>query len=245
MKLANYTTVTCIHNEHQYIGSCLQSILNQTRKPAKTIVVLDRCTNGSETEVAKYPIDLVICKDKVGSWNNSMSENLELAWKHVKSPFYAIVDADTILPPDYFETLLRNVGDTVIVSGQIVTDSPNLLGKLVKLWERTYKFAPIGRYPRGCALMISRDFIDEIGGFPDMPAFETELIKQAQTKGKGVTIVPQTKAYHARKLTISNVVARQIRSGKARRQQHWPLWKTILHAIFRFRPFVLWGYFLG
>jgi glycosyltransferase involved in cell wall biosynthesis len=80
----DYATVTCAHNEREYIARCLQSILAQTCKPAKTIVVLDRCVDGSANEIAGQ-VDLIIRKDKVGSWHNSMSENLEIARNSVIS----------------------------------------------------------------------------------------------------------------------------------------------------------------
>ena len=240
----DYATVTCAHNEREYIARCLQSILAQTCKPAKTIVVLDRCVDGSANEIAGQ-VDLIIRKDKVGSWHNSMSENLEIARNSVTSEFYAIVDADVILSPNYFEILFREMSDATIVSGEIVTASPNLLGRLVKIWERTFKFAPVGRFPRGCALMISKEFLDEISGFPDLVSFETRILEQAQNRGRRVLIVPEARAYHTRKLALRQIVARQIRSGQARRELHWPIWRTILHALFRLRPFVLWGYLRG
>ena len=220
----------------------MDSILSQTWKPTKTIVVLDQCTDGSECEVKNRPIDLVIRKSQSGSWDNSLSENLEIARKYVDSEFYAVVDADVVLPRDYFAVLFREMDGATIVSGEIITASQNPLGKLVRLWEQTYRLAPLGRFPRGCALLVSKRFIDEIGGFRDVPAWETYLLQEARSRGHKVAIISGTKAYHTRTLTLRGVIDRQIRSGKARRMQGWPLWRTILHSVLRLRPFVIWGY---
>lgn len=220
----------------------MDSILSQTRKPAKTIVVLDQCTDGSESEVEKRPIDLVIRKSQSGSWDNSLSENLEIARRHVASEFYAVVDADVVLSRDYFEVLFREMDGATIVSGGIITASQNALGKLVRLWEQSFRLAPLGSFPRGCALMVSKRFIDEIGGFRDVPAPDTYLLQEARSRGHKVAIISGAKAYHTRALTLRGVIDRQIRSGKARRVQGWPLWRTILHSVLRLRPFVMWGY---
>jgi glycosyltransferase involved in cell wall biosynthesis len=233
----------CAHNEEKYIKRALESIFLQTVKPEKVVLILDRCTDMTGEIAKRFPIEIVEKKDK--SWNNSYAENLEIARQRIDSKFYAIVDADVVLERNYFEVLLSEIkDDDACIGGKIVTKSRTFIGRLLSIWEKTYVLSP-SRRPRGCALLIRKTVLDEIGGFADVPAPDTYLQDMALKLGYEVKITPRSKAYHIREVTLKKAVKAQFSAGIARYIQRKGIVKTFLHSIFRLRPFVFAGYIYG
>jgi len=237
------TAVICAHDEEEYIDGCLRSVMKQTIKPIQVIVVLDRCNDDTPRIVRGYPVRVI--EKSIQRWENSYAENLEIARLKAEGEYYAIVDADVMLDKDYFEkTTSKFKDETVGVSGRMVTASPGLLGKLMRFWEKTYYFSPFKTLlPAGCGLLVKKRFLDEIGGFKDLPAPDTYLHQKALELGLEFLFVNDTKVYHRRKLTLRRIIHTQIDYGKRRRKLGISFWKTFLHALFRMRPFVLYGWF--
>lgn len=233
----------CAHNEEEYIGKALASVYNQTLKPYQIIIILDRCTDNTKNMVSKCD---ALVEKKTKKWKNSYAENLELGRKYAKGDYYAIVDADVELPPNYLEEVIKQFdSETVCASGVVVTTSSNLLGTIIRFKERFYdRFVKLEKSPvRGCCLVINKKFLDEIGGFKDTRAPDTYVVQNAKKRNLKVKQVPIL-VKHTRKLTLSKIIRNQINSGKGRKEQNIPFLRTLLHSIFRLRPFVLVGYFL-
>lgn len=239
----SYSVVICAHNEEKYIKHALKSVFLQTIQPKKVIVVLDRCTDKTGEIAKEFPVELIEKREK--KWENSYSENLELARHSVDSEFYAIVDADVVLEPNYFETLLSEAGDKdACIGGKVITRSKTFLGRLVSLWEKTYRFSPYRR-PRGCALLIRKNVLDMIGGFADVPAPDTYIQDEALKLGYRIRITSRAKAYHIREVTFKKAARAQFSAGIARYIQRKGLARTFLHSLVRLRPLVFIGYLYG
>ena len=104
------------HNEEKFIGLTLQSILKQTTKPQKIVVVNDNSTDTTESIVNEFTQ-----KDSSISLINSVSKATHLPGSKVIQAFhkgfetldsnYDIIvklDADLILPINYFETIISH-----------------------------------------------------------------------------------------------------------------------------------------
>lgn len=239
----SYSIVMCAHNEEKYIKRALESVFLQTVKPEKVVVVLDRCTDRTGEIAKDFPVETIEKKEK--KWKYSYAENLELVRPMVGSTFYAIVDADVVLEPNYFETLLSELDNRdACIGGKILTRSKSLLGRVLALWEKTYVISPSKR-PRGCALLIRKTVLDEIGGFADVPAPDTYVQDEALKLGYGVKITSKSRAYHIREVTLRKAVKAQFSAGIARYLQRKGIVKTFLHSLVRLRPFVFAGYIYG
>jgi len=235
-----YTVLMAAHNEETYIGNALRSVFSQSVKPAEVVVVLDRCTDGTENIAREFPVKIIKKEEK--KWVFSYAENLELARRYVKTPFFAIVDADVELEPDYFEKLLSEMDDrTCCVGGRVETRCKTLLCKLLRYWEKTYRLS-MYRRPRGCALLIKTHILEEIGGFADVPAPDTYVQDCAISKGYSVKIVESAKAYHVRDITIKRAVKTQLNTGIGRYVMNKSFLRTLGHSIIRLRPFIVVGY---
>jgi len=239
----SYSVVMCAHNEEKYIKKALESVFLQTVKPEKVIVVLDRCTDRTGEIVKEFPVEVIEKREK--RWENSYAENLELARLRIDSEFYAIVDADVVLEPDYFKVLLCEISDKdACIGGKIVTRSGTFLGRLISIWEKTYRFSP-SRRPRGCALLIRKNVLDMMGGFADVPAPDTYVQDKALKLGYGVRVTIKAEAHHIRDITLKKTIRAQFSAGMARYVQRKGLVRTFLHSLVRLRPFVFIGYLYG
>lgn len=239
----SYSVVICAHNEEKYIKQALESVFLQTVRPKRVIVVLDRCTDKTGEIAKEFPVELIDKKEK--RWESSYAENLELARQSIDSEFYAIVDADVKLEPNYFEVLLSEIGDKdACIGGKVITRSETFLGRLLSLWEKTYRLST-SRRPRGCALLIRKNALDMIGGFSDVPAPDTYIQDEVLKLGYRIKITSRAKAYHIREITFKKAARAQFSAGIARYVQRKGLFRTFLHSLVRLRPFVIIGYFYG
>lgn len=237
-----YTVVMAAHNEENYIGRALRSVLGQTLKPHKVVVVLDRCTDRTREIAEGFPVEIIEKREK--RWVFSYAENLELARRLVDTPYLAIVDADVELEPHYFEVLVNEAErdpKVACVSGAVETAGKTLLSKLLRYWERTYKFSP-GRRPRGCALLIRSKVLEEIKGFADVPAPDTYVQDMVLKLGYKLKIVEEVKAYHIRDVTLSRALRTQFNTGIGRYIMGKNLLRTLAHSVVRLRPLVTIGY---
>ena len=236
----SYTVIMAAHNEEKYIERALRSVFSQTLKPSEVIVVLDRCTDRTGEIARRYPVTVVEKGEK--RWLFSYSENLEIARRMVKTPFFAIVDADVELEPSYFEVLLLRVsGRTGCISGKVVTRSNTFLGRLLSLWEKTYRIA-LERRPRGCALLVRSELVERVGGIRDVPAPDTYIQDQVKKLGYEVEVVESVKAYHVRDVTLGRALKTQFNAGIARYLMGKSLLRTLGHSLVRLRPLVIVGY---
>ncbi|MFD0964749.1 glycosyltransferase family 2 protein [Pseudofulvibacter geojedonensis] len=112
----NYYIVIPAHNEAKYISSTLDSILSQTVLPKQVIVVNDNSTDNTANIIGGY-----VEKHSFISLVNNLSTNQHLpgskviqafnkGLKKLDDDFDFIVklDADIILPNNYFETLINH-----------------------------------------------------------------------------------------------------------------------------------------
>ncbi len=108
-----YYVVIPAHNEEGYLGGLLDSLLEQTLLPQKVIVVNDNSTDNTEKIIDTYIkrssfIQKLNTKSSIEHMPGSkvitaFNKGLELL--DDQYDFLVKLDADLILPPDYFETL--------------------------------------------------------------------------------------------------------------------------------------------
>jgi len=87
-------------NEEDYIGFCLESILNQTYDGNKEIIVLDSNSCDKTVEIARKYADKVVVKE------STIPQGRNLAVKQSEGNILCFLDADIVLSEDWFDTLL-------------------------------------------------------------------------------------------------------------------------------------------
>lgn len=109
----NYYIVIPAHNEEAYLATTLDSVVQQTLLPKKVVIVNDHSTDGTEQIIDRYAAEYAFM-EKV----NTTSSGLRLPGSKVITAFNAgleqldeaydfivKLDADLILPADYFEKI--------------------------------------------------------------------------------------------------------------------------------------------
>lgn len=239
------TVIVCAHNEECNIGVCLRAVLAQTVPPSQIIIVLDRCTDKTEN-VAKKTLGIhspVLVRKEAQRWKNSISENLELARAKATGAALVVVDADIVVPPDFLERILPQLKEYSSVSATARTDSSQgLLNELVSIWEKTYRLAPFGQQPRGGARGISASDLEKLGGFRDVIAWDSDIDSRFRKSRLKVKLDNTLFVLHRRRMTLRRSVAYQIQAGKARKELGVSFGLTLMHSVFRLRPFVVYGY---
>lgn len=103
------TLIVPIYNVEKYLAECLDSILAQTFKDFKCVLVNDGSNDGSkeiiETYVAKYPeIFSVINKE-----NGGLSDARNAAIKKLETEYVVFLDSDDVACPNFLELLYKTI----------------------------------------------------------------------------------------------------------------------------------------
>lgn len=112
----NYTIVIPSHNEEQFIGLTLQSLVEQTILPQSIIVVNDHSTDATAAIVLDFAqqhpyIHLVnATSDAVHLPGSKVIQAFQKGYDTIQEPFDLLVkaDADLIFPAHYFETIINH-----------------------------------------------------------------------------------------------------------------------------------------
>ena len=112
----NYYIIIPAHNEAQFIGLTLDSLVSQTVVPTKIIVVDDNSTDATseivQSYIGKYPyISLVNKKSEaIHLPGSKVIQAFHEGEKHIDDNYDIIVkvDADLIFPSNYFQTIIKH-----------------------------------------------------------------------------------------------------------------------------------------
>lgn len=241
------TIITPAHNEENNIEKCIQSVKDlfvPKDVELEHVVVLDRCTDKTEAICKRHNVK-ALKKDWRGDYLNPIAEAMEFGVKNTVSDYIGKVDADVKLPKDFIIKLMPHFDDeTICVACSIKTRTgKKWLDFLMWIRDLNYKIAPFGLEARGGARLINRKLLNQMGSFDKRkPTWDTAFDQKARKNGFKIKNVSNVTAVEYRKLSISEIISHQISSGRARKALGVSFFRTLLHAIFRGRPFVLWGY---
>ncbi|MCW4021393.1 MAG: glycosyltransferase [Candidatus Bathyarchaeota archaeon] len=231
-----------VHNEERYLPVSLEPL--RKAQINELVVILDRCTDNSESIVRKnFPRAKIIRKQR-RRWRNSYAENLQLGYEHAIGDVLCIHDADIKSAPELFDILIAELkGSVASVSPSIQTYvKASFLNFLYYHWEKTRRIAPFGEEPRGGFRFIRRDCLEKVGGFKDVIAPDTQLDIDLRNIGYQSKLYKDYVCLHMRNFSFRKAINSQVLSGKMRRDIHMSFWRVLGHAIIRLRPFVLYGY---
>lgn len=175
MSLPTVSVITLTYNHQRVIGSCIQSVLDQTYQDWEMIIVNDGSTDSTESIVRGFsdPRISYIRQENVGAYR--MVETYNRALEQARGEYIAILEGDDIWPPYKLERqvpLLQQDTDAVAsygVAGVIGTDgspqgvypTPRVDGPYVELIH----FLTERAWLQPVTLLIRRDALLAIGGF--------------------------------------------------------------------------------
>jgi len=219
---ANYVALTSCRNEERFIRRTVRAVGSQHPPPSVYVVVDDDSTDNTPSILSSEDgVDLLRLdnpRHPVRGVNLAWALNAGVKRATGLVPdweFLLKVDADSIIPPDYFKRLhdkLEQNPRLGIVSGTPYDE---------KVWRgRASDGAKV--YRRGC--------LDDIGPFPPCNAFDTHALLEAKRHKWKVESFPEIK-YTQLRTWRRGKLNRWILSGRSRYYLGFPLWHTFLISI--------------
>ncbi len=179
----NYYIIIPAHNEQQFIGATLTSIVNQTLQPQKVIIVNDHSTDDTEAIIDKFiasnsnfnKLNILSSKEHMPGSKvvNAFTCGLELLDDHYD--FIVKLDADIIVPENYFEKIaaIFKAHQKVGIAGGLLYEK-NLQG----IWEVNHPMKK--NHVRGAIKSYSKQCFAAIKGLRNAMGWDTvdELLAQ-------------------------------------------------------------------
>jgi glycosyltransferase involved in cell wall biosynthesis len=179
----NYYIVICAHNEESYLAATLNAVLLQTMPPKKVVVVNDNSTDDTETILDKF----ISGHKHIAKINRSSStlhmpgakvvEAFNDGYKMLDEEYDFIVklDADIILPENYFEKISELISTDPragIVGGFAYEQDKNGIWKLNHPMNKDHVRGAFKSYTKQC--------FKAIGGLKNAIGWDTvdELLAQ-------------------------------------------------------------------
>jgi glycosyltransferase involved in cell wall biosynthesis len=245
---SSYALVTAAYNEQALIEQTISSMVSQTVRPAKWIIVSDGSTDGTDDIVRRYSGEydfIELCRISEDHPRNftaqvyAINRGLSLLGNRDYT-FIGNMDADITLEPDYFSRLLDKFGQ-----------DPGLGLGGGSIWEKSgdSSFKPrrgnsVASVAHACQL-FRRECFDAIGGaYLPLPygGPDTHAEIMARMKHWRVASFTDLKVFHHRRTgSVGGVLRGLFRQGKMDYSLGaLPLFEFVkLLRRVRFRPYLL------
>jgi glycosyltransferase involved in cell wall biosynthesis len=181
-----YVLITPARNEAEFIELTLKSVISQTVRPLKWVIVSDGSTDGTDEIVSKYLadnpwIELVRMPErsernfagKVLAFNAGYAKVEEMRFDAVGN-----VDADASFDEDYFAFLLQKLA---------ANDSLGLIGTAFRETSQgfyDYRFVSI-EHVTGICQLFRRQCFEDIGGYTPVKGGAIDRIANIAARMKG------------------------------------------------------------
>jgi len=252
MKLPSYVLITPARNEAAFIELTIKSMVAQTVRPAKWVIVSDGSTDGTDEIVKKYAanhdwIELLRMPErcerhfagKVYAFNAGYARLKELRYEVI-----GLVDADISFDEGYFYFLL----------GKLVADRKlGLVGTPFQESSRPaydYRFVSI-EHVSGCCQLFRRECFEDIGGYVPVRdgGIDHIAVLTARMKGwKTRTFTDKVVQHHR---TIGSAQHSRFKAGFRTGAQDYALGGHPVWEVFRTiyqgtkKPYIVGGLVLG
>jgi hypothetical protein len=184
--IGNYVLITAARNEEQHIEQTLKSVVAQSIKPRKWVIVSDGSTDRTDAIVSEYAarvpyLQLLRVEGEQTRNFGSKAQALHRGYGELNDTeydFIGIVDADVSLPLDYYESILAKFAQDpkLGLAGGIVIDFYD--GRVHKVVTREHSV-------RGAVQVFRRQCYEEIGGMPEVRGGGMDSVAEVLTRMRG------------------------------------------------------------
>lgn len=246
----SYVLVTPARNEEAHLEKTIKSLLAQTVRPAKWVIVSDGSTDRTDEIGRKYAADVPWIElmrmpehrdhqfaAKVFSFNCGFAQV-----KNLRFDIIGNLDADITFESDYFEFLMTKFSENPELG---VAGTPFVEGSV----SYDYRFTNIEHVSGACQL-FRRACFEEIGGYIPIKGggIDWVAVTTARMKGWKTRTFTDKVCYHHRKIGTGN--SSNLRVGFRHGQKDYylgghPLWQ-IFRAFYQMtrKPYIFGGFSL-
>lgn len=252
LMLPIYVLITPARNEAQFIELTIKSVISQTVRPEKWVIVSDGSTDGTDEIVSKYSaehpwIELLRMPErrernfagKVLAFNAGYARVKEMRFDAIGS-----LDGDASFDKDYFSFLLHKLMED---------NSLGLVGTAFRESEEKsydYRFVSI-EHVTGICQLFRRKCFEEIGGYVAVKGGAVDRIINiaARMQGWKTRTYPEKFYLHHRQMGTAQQSAFMARFKDGAKDYSvgshpiWELFRTVYQMTKR--PFVIGGLTLG
>ena len=240
-----------VYNGQNTIESCINSILSQTVKPNKILIINDNSTDKTGEILKKYSEKIEIINNEK---NLGVSYIRNLATNYLKSKFIASIDADVELSNNWLERLIDKATkeNITLIGGKMYEkflDNPYNLWRSIRLkqnWGEKDILNP--EFVFGCNNLLNTEGLDNKDMYRnDHEYYKTngediEFSKKILTKNKNLYYCSSAICYHLQNdnhKTLSNRYWRYIHYGDGLKKRN--LYKTFKNIFRQFKKTLKWS----
>jgi poly-beta-1,6-N-acetyl-D-glucosamine synthase len=249
--LPAYVLITPARNEAEFIELTIQSMIRQTLRPLKWVIVSDGSTDGTDDIVRKYTashpwIELLRMPERVERHFAGKVYAFNAGYDRVKDTGFEIVgnlDADVSFEPDHFEFLVARMSENPQLG---LAGAPFKEGS----YRYDYRFSNIENVWGGCQL-FRRECYESIGGYAPLKGgcIDHVAVLSARMKGwQTRTFIDRVCIHHRQMGTAlqGGLKAKFKFGAKDYSVGNHPLWE-LFRTFYQMknRPFVIGGAALG
>jgi biofilm PGA synthesis N-glycosyltransferase PgaC len=184
LTLPTYVLITPARNEAQFIELTLKSVVSQTVRPLRWVIVSDGSTDGTDEIVSRYAadypwIELLRMPERRERHFAGKVHAFNTGYARVKNSPYGVIgsmDADISFDQDYFSFLLGKLADDPALG---------LVGTPFKddsMYD--YRFVSIEHVSGACQL-FRRECFEAIGGYPSLQSGGIDMVAVFSARAKG------------------------------------------------------------
>ena len=251
MKNSEVSIYVPVYNGQNTIESCINSILSQTVKPNKILVVNDNSTDQTAEILKKYSDKIEIINNKK---NLGVSYIRNLATNYLKSKFIASIDADVELTNNWLEKLIdkANKENATLIGGKMYEKflkNPYNLWRSIRLkqnWGEKDIHNP--KFIFGCNNLLNTENLDKQDMYRnDLEYYKTngediEFSKKILNQNMNLYYCSSAICYHLQDdnhKTLSKRYWRYIHYGDGLKKRN--LYKTFKNIFRQFKKTLKWS----
>jgi biofilm PGA synthesis N-glycosyltransferase PgaC len=227
----NYVLITPARNEAEFIEGTIQSVVAQTIRPVRWVIVSDGSTDGTDEIVAKYSVDnpwieLVRTPERQERHFAGKVQAFNAGYARANGVDYEVLgslDADITFDEGYFSFLLNKLAED---------ESLGLVGTPFKEGTNPtydYRFTNI-EHVSGACQVFRRKCFEEIGGYVPVKGgcIDHIAVLSSRMKGWKTRTYPEKVCMHHRAMGTAQqglLMARFRNGGKDYAIGNHPLWE--------------------
>jgi len=249
--LPTYVIVTPARNEADYIERTIKSVLAQSVRPLKWVIVSDGSTDGMDDIVRKYAaehswIELVRMPERRERHFSGKVHAFNAGYARMAGLQYDVIvnlDGDTSFDEDYFSLLLQKLAQDPqlgLVGGRLVDARSNQ-----DYYD--YKFTQIEHVSGACQI-FRRGCFEEVGGYQPLKTGGIDLVAvlSARAKGWQTRTFTEKPYYHHRPMNGAQMKGMRERLHTGRKDYllgSHPAWE-LFRSLYKMKdkPYVLGGF---
>jgi glycosyltransferase involved in cell wall biosynthesis len=252
-----YVLVTPARNEEAFIEGAIRSVVAQTVRPVRWIIVSDGSTDRTDSIVQQYVrqfpwIELLRMPEHRDRQFAAKANCFMAAYARLQESKFDVVgnlDADITFGPDYYEFLLGQLAERPKLG---VTGTP-FVEDAAQPGSHSYAHGAANlTHVSGACQLFRRKCFEDVGGYVPIKggAIDWIAVTTARMRGWETRTFLERVCFHHRKIGTGNHSPLVVKFHYGRKAYYvggHPLWETI-RGLFQFRdaPWIIGGlYFIG